>query len=188
MKKHFIVVLAVFFVTACKQPAKKLSDNVDKDIKEMVESTPGINAGTGTFSIEAIEGWTKVDTSINGLKIVLVKSASEGAGDIFMENINVVSEKSGDMKLDDYFKANLASLNNGMPGYEKVSDNEVTINGLDARYLRYNHTYTGSSSEAEAYFLVNDGAGYVITCSAEKGKMAKFKPSFDKVINTFKFN
>ena len=90
MKKQltFFVLTAVLII-ACKQQNKKTSSNVDKDIKDYVKQTPGINAGAGTFSIQAIEGWTKVDTAIGGLQIVLLKSGLENADDIFMENINV---------------------------------------------------------------------------------------------------
>ncbi len=189
MKKQYIhFLLCAVLLTACKAQNKKTSTTLDKDIKEFVKSVPGVNAGTGTFSIEATDGWTKVDTSINGLQIVLLKSEMEGSDDVFMENINVVTEKADGMDADEYFKANLASLSNGMPGYQKLSSDNVTINGLEARHLTYTHTYTGSPAEVEAYFFAKGGLGYVITCSTEKGKLPKWKSSFDKVVNTFKIN
>ncbi len=186
--KLAIFTLSVILLSACKQQAKKLSNNMDRDIKEYVKNNPGINGGIGTFSIQPAEGWTKTDTAISGLQIVLLKSPLEGDDDIFMENINVVTEKADGMNVDEYFKANLASLNDGMPGYQKISSDEVTINGRDARHLIYTHTYTGTPVDVEAYFFSAKDKGYVITCSAQKGKLSKWKPSFDKVVNSFKIN
>jgi hypothetical protein len=189
MKKISLVILAAVIVLfACKPKTKKMSNDIDSDIKSYVENNPGLNAGKGTFSIQAAQGWTKVDTTISGLQIVLLKSEVEGPNDIFMENINVVTEQTKGMDLDEYFKANLASLNNGMPGYEKISSDVVTVNGREARHLIYTHTYTGNPTDVEAYFFTTKDMGYVITCSADKGKLAKWKPDFDKVVNTFTIN
>lgn len=188
MKKLLLVIAAGTFLTACKQNPKKASGDLDKDINEMVKKSPGLNAGTGTFTIQAPEGWTKVDTSMGGLQAVLLKSDIEGATDIFMENINVVTEKATGYDLDKYYDANLSTISTQMPGYTKISSANVTINGQEARHLAYSHNYTGTPIDVETYFFVKDGIGYVITCSTEKGKLDKWKPAFDKVVNTFSIN
>jgi hypothetical protein len=184
MKKLLFVLAATISLTACKQNTKKSSGSLDKDVKDLVKKAPGLNAGTGTFTIAAIEGWTKTDTSLAGLQATLLKSALEGDGDVFMENINVVTEKAAGYDLDKYFEANVSTLSTQMPGYSKISSGNQIINGQECRRLAYSHSYTGT----ETYFFVKDGIGYIITCSTEKGKLEKWKPSFDKVVNTFTIN
>lgn len=188
MKKLLFVLAAGACLSACQQNSKKPSDNLDKEVKDLVKKSPGLNAGTGTYSIQATEGWTKTDTSLGGLQATLLKSELEGNSDIFMENINVVTEKATGYDLDKYYEANLSTLSTQMPGYTKISSGNVIINGQEARRLAYSHNYTGTATEVETYFFVKDGIGYVITCSAQQGKLTKWKPEFDKVVNTFSIN
>lgn len=189
MKKNICLLFSVFILlNACKPKNKKATNNVDRDIKELIGNNPNMNKGTGTFNIQATKSWTKVDTTVSGMQIVLLKSEQEGINDIFMENINVVTEKTKNLSVDEYYKLSVNTLTEGMPGFVKTTSNKMTINGLDAYHLVYSHTYTGSPLDAEAYFLVSNGIGYVITCSTEKGKLSKWKTSFDEVVNTFVIN
>jgi hypothetical protein len=189
MKKNICILLCSFvLLSGCSSKNKKTTNNVDRDIKELIGNNPNMNKGTGTFNIQATKGWTKVDTTISGMQIVLLKSEQEGSNDTFMENINVVTEKTKDITVDEYYKLSVNTLTEGMSGFVKTTSNKMTINGLDTYHLVYSHTYTGLPLDAEAYFLVHNGIGYVITCSTEKGKLQKWKTSFDEVVNTFVVN
>lgn len=188
MKKLLFVMAAAICLVACKQSPKKSSGNLDKEIDELVKKSPGLNAGTGTFSIQAAEGWNKTDTTIGGLQAVLLQSKQENEKDIFLENINVVTEKATGYDLDKYYEANLATISTQMPGYQKISSENVTVNGQEAKHLVYSHNYTGVFADVETYFFVKNGIGYVITCSTEKGRLNKWKPEFDKMVNTFAIN
>ncbi len=189
MKKNICLLLTSFILlNACTQKNKKATNNLDRDIKELVGNNPNINIGSGTFNIQATKGWTKIDTTISGMQIVLLKSEQEESSDTFMENINVVTEKTNNLSLDEYYNANVTTLTGGMLGFVITTSNKITINGLNAYHLAYSHTSTGIPLDVEAYFLVSNGIGYVITCSTEKGKLNKWKASFDEVVNTFVIN
>lgn len=188
MKKILLIIIAAVCLTACQQKSKKTSGDLDKDIKEMAGRNPGINAGSGSFDIDAIEGWTKTDTTISGVRAVFLKAPIEGSSDIFMENINVVTEQAKDYSLDKYFDANVTMIKNQMPGFVKINSGNVTVNGLEGSYIAYSHEYFNTPTDVESYFFVKNDIGYVITCSAQKGRLAKWKPSFEKMVNTFTIN
>lgn len=188
MKKTFLAVSVILMSIACQQKAKKTADDINKDIKEIVDKTPGVNAGSGTYSIKAIDGWEKVDTTFAGMKTTIVKSKSEGPDDKFIENVTVVTQQADNYDAEKYFKDNLTQMEAQMPGFKKQEDGAVTINGEKGYHMVYSHSYTGTPIDADAYFFVKDNIAYVITCSAPKGKLTEWKPSFEKVVNTFTIN
>lgn len=184
MKQLFILFAATALFTACKQQAKKANGS-DEEMKELVKKYKGLNAGTGSFTIDAISGWTKQDTAVNGLQTVFIASEAEGADDTFLENINVVTEAAKGYSTEKYFEANLKAMSTQMPGFEKINSGETVINGLPAKTLLYSHSYTGQPVDAGCYFFVKNDIGYVITCTTLKGGYNKWKPRFDSIVNTF---
>jgi hypothetical protein len=188
MKKYLCILAVAALMVACKQQPKKISGDSDNDMKELVDKYKGLNAGTGTFSIEAPTGWTKADTSISGLQAVFLTSEQESSSDGFLENINVVTEKATGYTTGQYFEGNLKAMSTQMPGFEKISSGDAEINGLPAKTLVYSHSYTGKPVDVGCYFFVKNDIGYVVTCTAEKGDYNKWKPKFDVVVNTFKVN
>lgn len=188
MKKYFCILALSSLIVGCKQQPKKITGDSDKDMKELADKYKGLNAGTGTFSIEAADGWTKADTSINGLQAVFLTSQQESSSDDFLENINVVTEKATGYTTEKYFEANLNAMSTQMPGFEKISSGDAEINGLPAKTLVYSHSYSGKPVDAGCYFFVKNDIGYVVTCTAKKGEYNKWKPKFDVVVNSFKVN
>lgn len=185
MKKILLIIATGICFSACQQKSKKTSGNFEKDIKELAAKNPGINAGDGSFTIDAAEGWTRQDTVISGVRLVFLKAPVEGSSDIFMENINVVTEQAKGYSLDNYFEANVTRIKEQMPGFVKINSGNVTVNGVEGQYIAYSHEYFNTPTDVESYFFVKNDIGYVITCSAQKGRLAKWKASFDKMVNTF---
>ena len=185
MKKTLLAVSVIIMSIACQQKAKKSSTDVDKEIKEIVNKTPGINAGSDTYTIEAPDGWGKVDTNFSGMRTTILRSKQEGSNDNFIENITVVTQKVNDFDAEKYFNANVAEMKAQMPGFEKQTDKAVDINGVKGYNMVYSHSYTGTPIDVDAYFLVKNDIGYVITCSAAKGKLNQWKPAFEGIVNTF---
>jgi hypothetical protein len=186
MKKyiHTIFAITTFLILSCNSQPKKL----DIDLKEIVKNNPGINEGSGTFNINALDGWSKTDTSVSGVRFVILKSAVESSKDKFAENVNVVTEKLNGMNLEEYFNANLKSLQNGMPGFQNKSNQDLTINGLNSKQLNYSGNVSGYPIDVQVYFFVKNNVGYVITCSAEEGKMDKWASRFKEIVNSFTIN
>lgn len=188
MKKTILALSIIFASIACEQKAKKSTADINKDIKQMVDKTPGINAGSGSFSIEAIDGWEKLDTTFAGMETTILRSQPEGNNDNFIENITVVTQEANGYDAKQYFDENINQMQAQMPGFEKGENNEVNINGLKGYHIIYAHSYTGTPMDADAYFFVKNNIGYVVTGTTPKGKLNQWKPTFEKMINTFKVN
>lgn len=180
--------MATLFLAACKQPAKKNSmSDLDELAKEVKKNSPGVNAGSGHFSIVPAEGWTKLDTSIMGLNCTFISSQLDSKKDHFRENLNVVTERCGSMGLDEYYKAALSNMETlGSFKLGKVSDKSIA--GLDFKNVKYAHVYNGIPVDVDLYITIKEGVAYLITCSALDGEMEKWAPRFEAMVSSFSLN
>lgn len=186
MKKVFglLSLLAVFsFTTGCQNKNEKKMD--PGKIEEAVKNSPNINQGSGTFTIDAPPGWTKYDTTMMGLKTILLMSEREGAGDMFQENINVLTEKTGSMSLDEYTDLSEKNITKMLDNFKLISKKDIEIDGVPARSWDYSHTSSGFGIDVNAVFLIKDGIAYIITASVEKGDLDKWRPDIEKAIASF---
>jgi hypothetical protein len=188
MKKIIPAILfACIAFYGCNSNQKKDKSDLS-DIKKVVEDHPGLNAGTGTYSITAPEGWTKKDTVMSGLSLTAITSPIEGSNDNFMENINVVTEKAKGYDLDAYTEANQKNMVIQTSGFETLDKGETTIGGMPAKWILYNCSYSGYSLKNTVYFIVKNGIGYVITCTSTKAKFDKYQTEFKSCVNSFTIN
>lgn len=137
------------------------------------------------FTIIAPKGWEKFDTVLMGHHFTVLRSPLE-KNDNFRENVNVASEPSGSMDLQDYFDANMSSMKS-LPEFREISKEDKTINSIKFKNLKYSHNYGGTPIDVDAYFVVHNGKGYVITCSAARGELSQWQPVFDKIMSSFSF-
>jgi hypothetical protein len=188
-KRLFYSFIAILFISfaACKNSTNEKSK--EKEKPDVTEKKPaGPTTGTGEFSIDTPEGWTKTDTTSMGYRTLILMSEREGPSDMFRENINVVTEKVGDMSFDDYMAAtdknSVAMLNN----YKENERRDMTVDGVPAKSIDYSHSMSGYNIAVNAVLLIKNGTAYVITSSTEKGKMDKWRGIFDKAVASFHVN
>jgi hypothetical protein len=174
--------LLAFSLTACKGRFKK---NKSEDATTDLAKLPGINAGVGTFSLEAPYGWRNYDTTLNGIRFRFIQ-AQRGSNPRFTPNMNIFSEKINDDVLDAYFNGVLIGARKSTD-YEEIGTGSRTIDGHTAKWLQYSSTSQGGT-HMEIIFtaLIADGICYNITMATARGEMAQYKPSFDTVLNSFK--
>jgi hypothetical protein len=163
---------ALLFMAGCNNPKKE-------------KAIIGEDAGTGSYSITAPQGWTKTDTILMGRSFTILKSPTDST-DTFMENMNVVSEKVGDIDQDKYVDKNIADLQKQLTSLEMEKTTERTINGNKFSFLKFSHVYNSRPMQGECYITIKKGVAYVITCSTDGGEMSKWEPSFEEAIKTFK--
>jgi hypothetical protein len=167
---------------ACKgQFKKKGSGNAATDLSKL----PGINAGVGTFSLQAPIGWRNYDTTLSGIRFRFIQ-APRYLNRRFTPNMNIFSEKVDDGVLDAYFRGIELGARKSVD-YERIGSGNKTIDGRPARWLQYRSTSQGGT-HMEIIFtaLIADGICYNITMATARGDMATYKPSFDTVLNSFK--
>ena len=179
-------VLALTSVS-CKNDKKKEKD-MEKKIEDLAKNSPNVNAGTGTFSIEAPAGWTKTDTTMMGFQTVMMMSEQEGPGDNFRENINVVTEKTGSTSFSNYMDMTEKNIAKMLTNYKEKDIRDITVDGVPAKEIQYSHTMQGYNFDVNAVILIKNGIAYVITASVEEGKMRKWQSDIDKTIASFHVN
>lgn len=184
-----MVSLVLFFLPACKESKTKSKEKfIDDFKKEAPESKPDKENGHGEYTISAPKGWTKMDTIMMGHRITFLKSPAEDISDDFTENVNVVTEKTGNLNLDDYVDRNITSMENNLNTFEKKKISSKNINGLEFRSMQYSHIYSGIPIDVEVYFTIKTGTAYIITCSAKGGTISRWEPEFEEAIRSFKVN
>ncbi len=185
-----LVAFACFTFSACNNSAKKDKEATTTlpDVKKMVDEHPGVNAGSGTFSITAPDGWSKKDTVISGAKLTTLTSPDDGNSDKFKENVNVVTESAKGYDLKGYVTSNRSTMAAQISSIEFLSDTESTLGGEAVEVLVYGFNYSGYDLKNTAYFLVKNDIGYVITCTALKTTFDRFQKSFKTIVDSFKIN
>ncbi len=190
MKRNFpilVIAIAAIVLPACQSKSKKEKNDL-ADIKKLVKENPGINAGAGTYSIEAPEGWTKLDTLVSGLKITTVMAPLDNEKDVFRENLNIITEDAKDYSVDDYAKANRKYMEEQLPEMKVIRSGETKIGDLPAQWVLYTFNYSGQPLKNTVYFIVKNNTGYVLTCSALHSDFDKFENGFKQCVSSFKIN
>lgn len=187
--KHILPVVLMIFTlfTACKDSGKKSVNTVKDDLTKDAKGT-AIQKPSGDFDIDPPKGWEKVDTIMEGKRIIFLRSPLEGKGDDFRENVNVLTEKVYGMGMAEYVDRNIESMKSGLTGFSKGRVRDRTINGMEFTSLKYSHSYYGTIIDAEVYFTIIDKTAYVITCSAKGGSIEDWEPEFEEAVGSFHFH
>jgi hypothetical protein len=173
---------ALLLMAACKNSGKKPSS---EDILKAVGKSPNINAGSGNFEIQPPVGWTRIDTTVSGLRATLLM-APIAAGDNFQTNVNVVSESMSNTTLDRYFDISLSNMGKFMQNFTNNGTGDKEVNGVHSKWLKYSQSPNGLGLDAICYIIPSNGIAYLITCTAPKGQLDKYQPQFDEAISSFK--
>lgn len=166
-------------VTACQNNRQKAAD----EILKQASKAPGLNAGSDNFDITTPAGWTRSDTSLNGVRITFLRAPVADAP--ARSNINVVSESMGSMPFDKYFDASVDNLSKYIQSYHLDGKGDKEIGGIPSRYIQYTQSPGGLSLEAICYFIPSNGIAYIITCTTAQGHLKEYQPQFDEAIQSF---
>jgi hypothetical protein len=117
---------------------------------------------------------------------VISLSPLESKKDTFAENVNVVVEDLGaGATLDAYTGASVKILEQYLNSPKLVENKRVTLGGLPAQRLVYEHVQGQFKLRGLAYLVVAGAKGYVLTCTAETSQFAKYQAQFEKICRTF---
>ncbi len=184
---YSIVTIAFISLVACKNSSNEKIK--DKEKTEVPERNPtDRNKSTGGFSIDAPDGWTKTDTTSMGYSTLMMMSEVEGPKDIFRENINVVSEKTGTMSFESYMSLTDQNFNKMLTNYKEYERKDITVDGVPAKSIDYSHSMGVYNLDVNAVLFIKDGTAYVITSSTEKGKLGKWRKEIDATVASFRTN
>ncbi len=136
------------------------------------------------YSMVVPDGWASEQGTYGEF---WVGRASEGEGDDFIENVNLMIESipSGmnEARYLDLSKQNMSQI----PGFDLLEEEEVSINGVDGVRLHYQANVYGQSIENDAYILMEDGQAYILTLTAREGDSRdRWMPELTGVAETFR--
>lgn len=156
-------------------------------------STSGLSAAETTlageefvgsgYTIETPDGWS-VREGFMGTDY-LAQRPPEGK-DQFLENINVVLENIPEgVESQVYVDANIQNIEN-MSGEPIIAHEQVQLNGRQADKIEYTLTFGAMNLHNDAYLIVENQAGYIITLSTLAGaSREKWNPILTEVARTF---
>lgn len=180
--KYFslLIVAGVLLFSACKN-----GKNAPKTTKELLEqAVPNMNAGAGKFTIEAPNGWRRVDTAMNGIKTTLVLAPEVTDG--FRSNINVISENMGSHSLQTYFDNAVGTMEKYLEKFTVSDKGDKDINGVPSKWVKYTSVQGGKNMAAILYLVPKNGVVYGITGITKAGEGDKYFAVFEQAASTFK--
>jgi hypothetical protein len=194
MKQTLSIVMlltASLFLFSCKSKQKNegySEKDKEKEVENMLKKSKGLNAGSGNFDVTTPEGWDRIDTTEMGMKIIYLVSPQDGAGDNFKENINIVTEKTSGMSLENYLTLSKTNMQKVLTEFKEIEVADQTIDGLPGKAMQYQHDYSGIPLDVKVYAVIKEGVAYLINCTVPRGKLGNWMKPIDEVVESFKIN
>jgi hypothetical protein len=181
---YILFSFSLLLIVGCKQKKALTPEEIEKAVRK----NPNLNAGSGSYSITAPDGWDKTDTLLMGMRATVIFSPVESPGDDFRENINIVTERTGNKTTEEYLRLSRDNMKNMLTDLKEIDNGTKKINGHTANWIKYSHSYMGYALEVKVYMLIADEIAYVITCTCKKGEMENWETQFDNCVVTFSTN
>jgi hypothetical protein len=195
MRKMITTIVSVsLLLVSCNDSKGKKTETVVSADKTGKDTTTGKDitkeeehhVAGALFDIKTPAGWERLVKNYMGHDIVIIRSPKEDANDNFMENVNVVTDKVGNVDLDNYVNLNIENMEKGLTSFQKGEVTTRNINGNEFRVLAYSQVSAGVPIDADVYFTIRDGRAYAITCSAKGGNKGSYNAKFDEIVSSFK--
>ena len=171
----FVCLLFTVLISCKNKPATA------DELLEKASKAPGLNAGTGTFTVTAPEGWEKKDTVMNGITFLFIKSPVSSAMKGIRPSMNVVTENMGGVSFDEYVKRNQSTMNQYFDQYKELDNGSIEANGMKGKWMRYSHAQNGYTLDNMVYMFPKNGIAYVLTGATMQGDMDKYKNTYDAI-------
>ncbi len=174
-------------VVTADDTAADTADNSD-DSSDDTTDTDSYSNDPDAFLITFPSGWTVAEGEEGDKNTVTAVSGSEGSGDKFLENVQVVIEELViPLTLDELTDSVITGLTADLTNFTEIERSDVEIDGTPAKRILYTHTSGGTSLKSVTYVTVGDLKGYTITGTAEQTKYAANEPIFEAAAESFKF-
>lgn len=139
-----------------------------------------------SISVISPEDW-EIKENYQNIPVFFL-SPLDDEGDLFQENINMVSEVAPGYSLQDYYEANLTGINQYLNDFKIIKEPvDVTINDHEFKKMVYQHSSQGYTFKVLIFFAVKNGKGYVVNCTASTDSFDDYYNDFNDFMETFKF-
>ncbi len=171
----FLCLLLTAVISCKNKPATA------NELLEQASKAPGLNAGTGTFTVTAPEGWEKKDTVMNGITFLFIKSPVSSATQVIRPSMNILTENMGGVSFDEYVKRNQSTMKQYFDQYKELDNGNIEANRMQGKWLRYSHAQNGYTLDNMVYMFPKNGIAYVLTGATMQGDMDKYKNTYDAI-------
>lgn len=150
--------------------------------------TPSPKAGqpyvepSGKFSIVPPLNWFIGQAPAQGQAFIYGSKENN-----FTNQITVISEEVNPGETTElYFAKGKTGLELLLQNYSKIAEQDVVIDGLNAKQIDYTYTSMGISLKTREVFLVYNGVGYKISATTAEQSFERHSKEFDETIKSFK--
>ena len=137
------------------------------------------------FSLVFPPGWARKE-NVMGTTVMAMRP--EEAGEEFRENVNVVVERlASPMDVGEYLSLSLANLSRLLAEGAELEVADAELGGAPAKRIIYETTLGQVRVKGLLVLAVKGQRGYAMTCSATPETFETFRPTFDEIAGTFRF-
>jgi hypothetical protein len=174
----FSVLCTVVFLN-CHNNSKKTNDPLPGTSTSYLNEGPDYN-----YTVEVPDGWTTLDTSINGLNIRFLRNPVSPANENPVVNILIASMNGKD--IETFTESNISYLLKNS-GYDHlVEKGKFEVGGTSARWFTYYREDNGTRRDMINYIIPSGNFAYMITGGVNAGGMKTYRPVFDGIARSFK--
>ncbi|MEL6580646.1 MAG: PsbP-related protein [Cyanobacteria bacterium J06621_12] len=170
----FVIALGIIVVGLNKNAERSFTEYINDDYQ---------------FSLQYPENWSKrqIDDPITG-EIVVFASPKEADADLYAEKVYIAVEylSSEPTSLEQYSQTVLNRIGQAEGSIELHEDFKTTIDGIPARTVVYSRQEGSLQLRQMEAFAIKNNQVYIAIYTAEKGKFAKFYPTVEKIIDSWK--
>ncbi len=136
------------------------------------------------FSVIPPAGWEQQEGFMG--TVVIFRSPVTHANDDFRENVNVVSAKiPRNTGLTEFVTASVTDMKTELTDFQQLDTSSRTVNGKDTQ--RFICLYRTGQLDLNIlmYLFVDNGRGYVVTCTAPPETFDEYLPTFEETCQSF---
>lgn len=171
-------------LTASPSSDTVIDDGIINNIS-LLEQKPYLNKN-GIFEIYPPKQWNIDDSGALGALVSMGNPVSDIDGENkFMANINVVSESSGDVTLEQYLAASKEVLNKTFTDYQLINERIVTLRGIKGFLIEAKYNMGVYPLHNLQLMAINKNTAYVITATSLDSNWTKYKDIFEASLLSF---
>ncbi len=139
------------------------------------------------FSIRFPAAWERQDGMENVATAFI--SPPEYPNDAFRENVNVaIQSLHSSMLMEEVYVQNLNQIKALIPSFIILEQGQEIISQAGVRWVIFKQEVSGFDMQGIMYIFIRNKRVFVINCIAATNKFPKYKPVFQKIAKSFKFN
>ena len=186
MKKILSLVLltGVLFFFGCTKNTSSIIDTTVPTTGEVTVEWKTYENTTDGFSLQYPSTWTFQENAY-GVPVIFF-SPLTSPEDTLKENVGIgVTTETKTYTIDEFRKVRKASFDKQFSEFVEVSNENITINGMDAKKVIYTCMQGDMKLQFEEVYMVKDNTWYIITYTATKATFDEFVKNVDEIIATF---